>query len=206
MAENIAYAILGRIGKYLVDPIVLRLGYLFCFNNNIENLKDQVQKLETMRDGVQVQVDAARRNVEIVGNDVEEWMTSVDNIREVADRIILEKTEIQKGCLNLKSRYALSRKATKRTQVAVELRQDGKFEKVSCSALPMGIESLSSRSFKEFESRVSTMNEIIETLKNDQVSMIGICGVNSTKTRWKIRESIMLCTSNGDRISILEEF
>ncbi|XP_028112465.1 disease resistance protein At4g27190-like isoform X4 [Camellia sinensis] len=177
MAENIAYAILGRIGKYLVDPIVLRLGYLFCFNNNIENLKDQVQKLETMRDGVQVQVDAARRNVEIVGNDVEEWMTSVDNIREVADRIILEKTEIQKGCLNLKSRYALSRKATKRTQVAVELRQDGKFEKVSCSALPMGIESLSSRSFKEFESRVSTMNEIIETLKNDQVSMIGICGM-----------------------------
>ncbi|CAL5351784.1 unnamed protein product [Camellia sinensis] len=54
---------------------------------------------------------------------------------------------------------------------------DGKFEKVSCSALPMGIESLSSRSFKEFESRVSTMNEIIETLKNDQVSMIGICGM-----------------------------
>ncbi|CAL5420614.1 unnamed protein product [Camellia sinensis] len=80
-----------------------------------------MQKLETMRDGVQVQVDAARRNVEIVGNDVEEWLTSVDNIREAADRIISEKAEIQKG--------------------------------------------------------LSTMNEIIETLKNDQISMTGICGM-----------------------------
>ncbi|KAF5945000.1 hypothetical protein HYC85_015228 [Camellia sinensis] len=142
-----------------------------------ESLIDQVQKLETMRDVVQLQVDAARRNVEIVGNDVEEWLTSVDIIREAADRIISDKAEIQKGCLNLKSRYALSRKATKWTQVAVELRRDGKFKKVSCSALPVGIESLSSRSFKEFESRVSTMNEIIETLKNDQISMIGICGM-----------------------------
>ncbi|KAM7489510.1 hypothetical protein LguiB_026994 [Lonicera macranthoides] len=144
MAVNIAGSVVGKIVEYLVAPIGRQFGYLFCYNRNIENMRSQVEKLKDKRHGVQGEVDAARINCEIVKADVTTWLTSVNLIEVAAQKILEDKEEVGKGCLNgwclnIKSRYLLSRKASKKTQNLAELLDEGKFERVAYPPTPMGI-------------------------------------------------------------------
>ncbi|KAA8517290.1 hypothetical protein F0562_017583 [Nyssa sinensis] len=77
MAE-IAFTIVGKLVEYLVEPIERQFGYMCCYNSNVENLTSQVEKLEHMRVGVEMRVDAGKRNSEIVGPDVEAWRGLAD--------------------------------------------------------------------------------------------------------------------------------
>ncbi|CAL5420697.1 unnamed protein product [Camellia sinensis] len=182
MAKAICFAILGNIQNYLFAPIGRQLGYLFGLNSNIQNLKVRVEQLATMREGLLLQVDEAKRKGEIVEPEVEKWISDVTEFTAEAVRAIDEKVEIEKGslggCLNLKSHYLLSRKANKMTQVDVdELISKGNFTQISYPADPAGIGYiLPTRSFM-LESRMSTMKEVMETLKDDEINMIGICGM-----------------------------
>ncbi|KAM7466126.1 hypothetical protein LguiB_013688 [Lonicera macranthoides] len=184
MAEGIAFSILGKIGEYLVAPIGRQFKYLFCYNTNIENLRDQAKNLEDMKDGVQLSVAAARNNLEVVAPQVHSWLTNVERMMSESDRICKEKTLVDKGCLNgwcanPKTRYLFSREASKKAQIIVELRSEGKqYSKFSYPAPPVGMAaSSSSYCSKGFQSRMSIMKEIINALKNDTVAMIGICGM-----------------------------
>ncbi|KAM7480855.1 hypothetical protein LguiB_005438 [Lonicera macranthoides] len=183
MAE-IAFAIVGKIGEYLVTPIGRHFGYIFCYNNNIENLRDQTKKLKDIKDGVGLSVSTARNNLEVIAPRVESWLIEVENITKESDRIFEYKASVDKGCLsgwclNPRSRYLLSRKASKQAQVIVDLRRDGEpFTKFSYPAPPTGMaESSSAGGSKGLQSRVSIVKEIIGSLKNDNIAIIGICGM-----------------------------
>ncbi|KAM7489542.1 hypothetical protein LguiB_027026 [Lonicera macranthoides] len=144
MAVDIAVSVVGKIVEYLVAPIGRQFGYLFCYNRNIENMRSQVEKLKDKRHGVQGEVDAAIRNCETVNADVTTWLTSVDLNEEAAQKILENKEKVGKGCLNgwclnIKSRYLLSRKASKKTQNLAELLDEGKFERVAHPPTPIGI-------------------------------------------------------------------
>ncbi|KAI7998822.1 putative disease resistance protein [Camellia lanceoleosa] len=180
MAKAICFAILGNIQNYLFAPIGRQLGYLFGLNNNVQNLKVRVEQLVTMREGLLLQVDEAKRKGEIVEPKVEKWISDVTEFTAEAVRAIDEKVEIEKGCLggclNLKSHYLLSWKAKKMTQVDVdELISNGNFTQISYPADPTVIGYISpTRSFM-LESRISIMEDLMETLRDDEINMIGIC-------------------------------
>ncbi|KAM7486619.1 hypothetical protein LguiA_002628 [Lonicera macranthoides] len=144
IAGSVAGSVVGKIVEYLVAPIGRQFGYLFCYNRNIENMRSQVEKLKDKRHGVQGEVDAATRNCKIVKADVTTWLTSVNLIEVAAQKILEDKEEVGKGCLNgwclnIKSRYLLSRKASKQTQNLAELLDEGKFERVAYDQTPIGI-------------------------------------------------------------------
>ncbi|KAM7480861.1 hypothetical protein LguiB_005446 [Lonicera macranthoides] len=149
MAE-IAIAIVGKIGECLVAPIGRQFGYLFRYNNNIENLRDQAKKLKDIKDGVQLSVSAARNNLEVIAPRVESWLTDVDEITMKSDRVFEDKAFVDKRCLNgwcsnPKTRYLLSREASKQAKVILELRSEGEhFSKVSYTAPPTGMAESSS--------------------------------------------------------------
>ncbi|KAM7486611.1 hypothetical protein LguiA_002620 [Lonicera macranthoides] len=203
VAVDIAGSVVGKIVEYLVAPIGRQFGYLFRYNRNIENMRSQVEKLKDKRDGVQGEVDAAIRNCETVKADVTTWLTSVDSNEVAAQKILEDKEKVGKGCLNgwclnIKSRYSLSRKASKKAQNLAKLLVDGKFEGVAYPRTPMGIvrtpqmvvetpvdgkvqgdgiQEASEDGFGGFESRSLIIRDLMKAIKDDNVRKIGIWGM-----------------------------
>ncbi|KAI7992930.1 putative disease resistance protein [Camellia lanceoleosa] len=180
MAEAVGYAILGRIGENLVDPIGRQFGYLFCFNRNIQNLQTQHDVLKATREGVQLGVNEARNNVRIVEPLVEAWLNNANTKIEEAETTIASKARVQTGCLKgwCWPRYSLGRKAAKMTQDLVDLCTEGsKYTQLSHSPPPPCIQSLPSTGFKGFESRNLIVKQIIEALKDDEINLVGLCGM-----------------------------
>jgi Leucine-rich repeat (LRR) protein len=172
---EIVISIVAKIGEYLVEPIGQQFGYLIHLNSNIQNLKDQSRKLSDKREGLQLLIDAEKRNGLEILPEVERWVQKVDNISQGLQRFIDIEDRM---CLNLKSRYSLSKKAKKKTLEIDGLLKEAEqtfFNKVSYSPRPQGV--VSTEVFKTFESRESIMEEVLEALRDDKISMISICGM-----------------------------
>ncbi|XP_031276688.1 putative disease resistance protein At5g05400 [Pistacia vera] len=175
-------SIAENIFNRLFDAAGRQLGYLFHYNDNIEALRKQTQKLAGIRDRVQGQIEAAERNLEIIETDVQSWMAEVDKISAEAAKFLEDEVNANKRCLsgwciNPRSRYRFSKEANKKNLAISQLQKDGKFEKVSRPAPPPGIISSSEVFSGTFESRKSIMKQILEALRDDNVSIIGVCGM-----------------------------
>uniref|UniRef100_A0A2N9J6N9 AAA+ ATPase domain-containing protein n=1 Tax=Fagus sylvatica TaxID=28930 RepID=A0A2N9J6N9_FAGSY len=120
------------------------------------------------------EIDAEKRKDLVIALEVEQWVQMVDNISQGLQRFIDE----DKMCLDLKSRYSLSRKAKKKTLAIEKLLSDApSLNKMSCPPPPQGIGSSSIEGFKDFESRISMIKEVLEALRDDNINMIAICGM-----------------------------
>ena len=228
---EIVISIVAKIGEYLVEPIGQQFGYLIHLNRNFENLKVQFQKLGKKRHGVQLLIDAERRNGQEILPEVNSWVEKVDEISQALQRFIDEDVKANKMCLggccpdlnakkktleidaetgndqviapeveqwvgnisqglqrfidiedkmclDLKSRYSLSRKAKKKTLEIDGLLNEAEqpfFNKVSYSPPPLRI--VSTEVFKHFESRISIMEKVFEALRGNNINMIAICGM-----------------------------
>uniref|UniRef100_A0A2N9F951 Purple acid phosphatase N-terminal domain-containing protein n=1 Tax=Fagus sylvatica TaxID=28930 RepID=A0A2N9F951_FAGSY len=69
-----------KIVEYLVEPILNQFDYLINFNDNVEDLTKQVEKLEAINLKVKQLIEIARRNAEDIKLDVERWLSNVDEI------------------------------------------------------------------------------------------------------------------------------
>lgn len=179
-------AVTLKIGGWLANPIKNQYGYLFNYKTNIMKLRDGVEDLENSRASVQQSVDAALRNLQDIKPDVLAWMNGVDELKKEADEVLqATSVRVQKwfwcfgGRLhNIKSRYSLSRKAVKTMEYVLELQEKYKFNKVSDPPLPVEITDFIYFSYSEgFESRVSVRTDIMESLKDDAMCVIGVCGM-----------------------------
>ena len=171
--------IIEKIEENLLERIGQQIGYLIHLNSNVKNLKGQFQKLGDKRHGVQLGIDEAERNGEVMAPEVERWVQKVDNISEGLQGFLEEDVKANTMCLdgwcpNLKSRYSLSRKAKKKTLEIDGLLKDGQFARVSYRPPPPGI---GSSGFKAFESRISIVEEVLKALRDNNINMIAICGM-----------------------------
>uniref|UniRef100_A0A2N9FFY4 Reverse transcriptase zinc-binding domain-containing protein n=1 Tax=Fagus sylvatica TaxID=28930 RepID=A0A2N9FFY4_FAGSY len=73
-------SIAAKIVEYLVEPILNQFDYLINFNDNVEDLTKQVEKLEAIKLKVKQLIEIARRNAEDIKLDVERWLSNVDEI------------------------------------------------------------------------------------------------------------------------------
>ncbi|XP_044472458.1 disease resistance protein UNI-like [Mangifera indica] len=167
----------------LFDAAGRQIGYLLKYNDNIETLQKQAQKLKATRDSMQMRIDAAERNREIILPDVQSWISEVDNVSAEAETFLEDEGNVNKmcfkgWCINVLLRYRFSKVAKQKITVITQLQEDGKFQTLSQPAPPPSSIISPTVGFSGiFESRESIKNEIMEALKDDKVSIIGICGM-----------------------------
>ena len=177
MAE-IVFAFAGKVSEYLVAPIGRQLGYLFCYRSHAEKLRNQVLTLRTARTDEQITVDEATRKGDEIRPSVREWLNRVDQITGEAEALMIDDQNmscLNGWCPNLISRYQLGREAYKKAQVIVGIQKDRNFpDGISYSVPPR---SATFKGYECFQSRDSTLNDIMDALRDDKTKMIGVCGM-----------------------------
>nr|CAN77510.1 hypothetical protein VITISV_036215 [Vitis vinifera] len=179
---KIAIAIAAKVVEYLVAPIGRPFGYLFNYHSNIDNLVHQVEKLGDARAGLQCSVDEAIRNGDEIEADVDKWLIGANGFMEEAGKFLEDGKKANKSCFmglcpNLKLQYKLSRAAKKKASEVVEIQGARKFERLSYRAPLLGIGSATLRGYEALESRMSTLNQIMEALRDGDDNMIGVWGM-----------------------------
>ncbi|CAA2987039.1 disease resistance At4g27190-like [Olea europaea subsp. europaea] len=183
MALEILVSVVGKLTEYAVVPLLCQFKYMFCYNTKIQTLMDKVKALETKESEVQELVREAKNNVEAIKPIVVDWLQNVDEIKKKADKVFNGATNSEMQCLflrcpNLKTRYLLGKKATKKAAEVAKLQDEGTlFQKVGEPKPPVEIPYQNPGDLGVFETRISTKKKIIDALRDKNVSIIGICGM-----------------------------
>ena len=190
---EILISIAAKIVKYTIQPVGQWLCHSFQYNNNIKNMKNQVEDLEAARDRVRHRVNEAENNVEEIERDVKLWLTKVDDIlgkaNEVADNE--DKANMscsQMACPNVKLRHKHSKKAKNIMQeIDVHLKK-GNFDRVSYCPTLQGLVTTKNMDWVTFDSRMSTMKELMESLQDANINKIGVWGMAGVGKSTLVRE------------------
>nr|XP_048320805.1 disease resistance protein At4g27190-like [Ziziphus jujuba var. spinosa] len=219
---EIITSIISKIGEMLVEPTGRQLGYLFHYKVNIKALEDEIDKLKNRRDDVQRLIDAAIRNSEVIGAEVKRWVSDVDKIINELEKFLKEDATADKMCFhgwcpNLKLQHSLGRKAKKYAEGVLKLQQEGKFDRISYPAPPIGMH-FSSSSMKDSNSRKKILNQVMEALRNEKVSVTAICGMGGigkttmakevakrAKDEKLFREVVMVTVSQNPNVGRIQD-
>ncbi|KAJ6928821.1 disease resistance gene NBS-LRR family protein [Populus alba x Populus x berolinensis] len=175
---EILISIVAKVAELLVVPIKRQIGYVLDCNTNIQNLRNEVEKLTDAKTRVIHSIEEARRNGEEIEVDVENWLRSVDGVIQGGGGVVGDESSkkcFMGLCPDLKIRYRLGKAAKKELTVIADLQEKGKFDGVSYRAAPSGIGPV--KDYEAFESRDSVVNAIVDALKDGAVSMVGVYGM-----------------------------
>ncbi|KAK2651066.1 hypothetical protein Ddye_018555 [Dipteronia dyeriana] len=202
---EVVATILGKIWDCSFDATCRQFRYLCGYKDTTKRLTDEAEKLADTRERAQAKIDEARTKGEIILSDANKWIQRVDDITKEAEHFREEEDQANKRCLkglciNPWPRYRFGKEAQRKIEAISTLQQEGAgFESVSrqappprnllipSSALPIipspiipssALPIIPSLALSiNFQSRELITRQIMEMLKDENVSIIGICGM-----------------------------
>ncbi|XP_031274659.1 probable disease resistance protein At5g43730 [Pistacia vera] len=218
MAQELALAGPSKVVEDATSDIYgllkQQISYVFKYQNYINDLKKQVQELRNKRQMVQKPVESAERQGEEIYELVTTWLNDVHEFtEEVAKSIIEDEDKANKGgcfklasCPDLIQRYRLGKKAMKATINGADLLGKGNFSHVSYRPALQRTESMYVRGYEAFDSRMQVLQEIMDTLKDANVNMIGVYGMGGVGKTTLVRKVAWLARENKlfDEVAVAE--
>ncbi|XP_043698658.1 disease resistance protein At4g27190-like [Telopea speciosissima] len=199
MAVAIALAVvvepITELVKAVISPFLRHLGYLVQYKRNVNELRNQMDKLEKLRTDVERSVEVARGRGHEIKEVVRSWLDRVDatqrevrswldGVDDAATVLLLQEN---KGCCCFqwdcgRAHYRVDKEAKRKTiDVVINLlKEAGQFDaSVSIPPPPPpGIESMPSMlDFQAFEPTKLAMEQIIEALVDKKFNFIGVYGM-----------------------------
>ncbi|TXG65745.1 hypothetical protein EZV62_007020 [Acer yangbiense] len=179
-----AFSVAVKAAECLVavgPPIAQLFSYIWNYETHFDKLDTELRKLKGQRDKVRHSVEEARRNGEQIEQLVNNWLDRVHTIIAEVSKVIEENERADMICFmglcpNPKKRYQHSSKAVEKTEVVAGLYDERNFPTVSFRTIPEETWIPSYKGYMVFESRMSTLKNIIDALSNPDVNMVGIYG------------------------------
>ncbi|PON59555.1 AAA+ ATPase [Trema orientale] len=172
-------AIVGKLAEYTVDSV----RQLFhCTSNNVNNLRARIEELKEKKDELQGQVNEAISVGDAIVDDVRMWLSRADAMSQEAEAFLDVECRASDKCFggyvpDLVSQRRLSKRAKKIAEDLVsQTEAAGRIDRVSIRPAlqtPLEIEG----DYKPFESRKKAFEEIMEALRDPEVSKIGVYGM-----------------------------
>ncbi|XP_030959735.1 probable disease resistance protein At4g27220 [Quercus lobata] len=174
--------IFEKIVDYTIGAVGRQMGYLICYKKNVDNLRSEVVDLKVAKNSVQQKVEAAQKNVEEIEDEVQGWLTSVEEITIKAQKFFEEEGQVKLKCcngrcFNLKTRYQLGRRAHKLELAVKDIKGKGTFKTVGHRVPIPGGTSISTKGYEDFESRKLIFDGVMKALTDDNIRAIGVCGM-----------------------------
>ncbi|KAK9024508.1 hypothetical protein V6N11_004667 [Hibiscus sabdariffa] len=183
-------ALSNSVGTLVVDSVVKPVGrqldYVRHFHDNVEKLRERKNELATARTRLQHEIEGAEGQLLQIEDDVRCLQSKADatlSYVETLENEIQQNKSCLKWCPNWSWRYQLSKKAKKKTMDISELLetistfgQPGRVGYPATSTLPT-IQFLCSKDFVVSKSSKTAFNQIVQALKDDNISMVGLWGM-----------------------------
>ncbi|KAL5563168.1 hypothetical protein UlMin_032915 [Ulmus minor] len=179
---GVASSVVEKILEYPVRFIGRHLGYLIYYQTNKKNLIDRVPKLNDKISSIQRRAHAAQRNGEQLEECVTGWISEAERKIQEANEVINDRGHENAKCScngsfpNLLSRYKLSKKAKiMADNILIDLQKTDNFGNFSCH--PLIQPSFKNKDYEAFDTRLQTSKEIMEALRDPNLTMIGVYGM-----------------------------
>ncbi|XP_031286052.1 uncharacterized protein LOC116144759 [Pistacia vera] len=146
------------------------------YEKNFDKLRDDVSKLKNARSKVQRMVEKAEKNVEEIEEDVKKWLEDVDSIIVKAAELIENQSSVG---TDWETRYRNSKAASELMvdNIGPLLQQGERFDKASHPTIHKEIWLRSNEDYLAFESRNSTVKNVLDTLHDEEIDMVGVYGM-----------------------------
>jgi len=167
----------------LVIVALNQLRYPCCFDNFVKKLEQEERNLIVTRDSVQKFVVHTKRQTRETSEVVDKWLqdaiSDVDNVNGLLNEAREKKICCFGPCPNWIWRYRVGKKLSNKTVDLEKLIEEGKkyapLDRIT--TLPSGTLDILSEKCMNFESRQSVYEQLLEAVKNKDVSMIGLYGM-----------------------------
>ncbi|KAL5562865.1 hypothetical protein UlMin_032612 [Ulmus minor] len=216
VVTGVASSVVVKILENTIGLIGRHLGYLIDYQTNKKNLTDQVPELNEKISSIQRRAREDQRNNKEVEKCVTGWISEAERKVQEANDVINDRGHENAKCScngsfpNLMSRYKLSKKAKIMAKDIVD--HIGKPDKFgNFSHLPQLQASFKNKDFEAFVSRTKKSEEIMEALKNPDLSMIGVYGMGGVGKTTLVKEVARQaqeeeCFSEVVMVTVSQEF